>query len=180
MMKNRFVPLAAMVALAGCAGSTPAPSPAPSTAASPTRQQVGQRPTGASAGQDTAGRAIAGAGGTGAPAPRPYNRVITPDAKTRRGMFVTHQVGDKLYFEIPARELGKDQLLVGRSDRAAAVRLQRRAADRQTPHALRLLRRVLLDHVVEGGVQVVEGCVLPRGLGRCGRARLGQYRVHVV
>src|SRR5690242_17860268 len=102
MMKNRFVPLAAAVALAGCAGSTPAPSPAPSTASAANRQQpAGQRPPYAVTlpGQDTSGRAIAG--GTGAPAPRPYNRVITPDAKTRRGMFLTHQVGDKLYFEIP-------------------------------------------------------------------------------
>jgi hypothetical protein len=118
MMKNRFVPLAAAVALAGCAGSTPAPSPAPST--SPTRQQTpGQRPAGvaAASGQDTSARA----GGTGAAAPRPYNRVITSEAKTRRGMFLTHQVGDKLYFEIPANELDKDMLLVGRYARAAAA-----------------------------------------------------------
>jgi hypothetical protein len=119
MMKNRLVPLVAAVALAGCAGKTPAPSTTPST--TPARQQTpGQRPAGvAAAGQDTTGRA--GAGGPGAAAPRPYNRVITSEAKTRRGMFLTHQVGDKLYFEIPPNELDKDMLLVGRYNRAAAA-----------------------------------------------------------
>jgi hypothetical protein len=53
--------------------------------------------------------------------PRPYHEVITPDAKTSRGLFITHQVGEKLYFEIPAHELGKDMLVVGRYDRAAAA-----------------------------------------------------------
>ncbi|HEY6219049.1 MAG TPA: zinc-dependent metalloprotease, partial [Gemmatimonadaceae bacterium] len=63
-----------------------------------------------------AGRGGAGQGGGGAApaAPQPYNRVITRDAKTRRGLFTTHQVGDRLYFEIPASELGKDMLVVGR------------------------------------------------------------------
>jgi hypothetical protein len=118
MMKNRLVPIVAAAALAGCAGSTPAPSPAPSTAATPNRQQApGQRPGGAAAGQDTAGRA----GGAGPANPRPYNRVITSEARTRRGMFITHQVGDKLYFEIPAKELDKDMLIVGRYARAAAA-----------------------------------------------------------
>jgi hypothetical protein len=117
MMKNRLIPIAAAVALAGCAGKTPAPS----TAATPNRQQApAQRPNGvAAAGQDTTGRG--GAGGPGAAAPRPYNRVITSEAKTRRGMFLTHQVGDKLYFEIPQKELDKDMLLVGRYNRAAAA-----------------------------------------------------------
>ena len=35
-------------------------------------------------------------------------------------MFAVHRVNDKLYFEIPAKELGKDMLLVGRFSRAAA------------------------------------------------------------
>src|SRR5690348_13998894 len=118
MMKNRLVPIAAVVALAGCAGKTPAPS----TAATPNRQQApAQRPNGvAAAGQDTTG-GRGGPGGAGPAAPRPYNRVITAEAKTRRGMFLTHQVGDKLYFEIPSKELNKDMLLVGRYDRAAAA-----------------------------------------------------------
>jgi hypothetical protein len=46
--------------------------------------------------------------------------VITAEAKTRRGLFAVHRVGDRLYFEIPAKELNKDQLIVGRYARAAA------------------------------------------------------------
>jgi len=36
-------------------------------------------------------------------------------------MFIVHRVNDKLYFEIPRKELGKDMLLVGRFSRAAAA-----------------------------------------------------------
>jgi len=70
---------------------------------------------------DSSGR---GPGGGGAPAaaraPRPYNRVITPDAKTKKGMFTVHMIADRLYFEIPPKEFGKEQLVIGRYARAAA------------------------------------------------------------
>jgi hypothetical protein len=118
MMKIRLVPIAAVVAVAGCAGSTPAPSPAPRPAAA---QQANGARTGAQVAanaQDTTG----GRAGQAGPAnPRPYGRVITSEARTRRGMFLTHQVGDKLYFEIPTKELGKDMLIVGRYAAAAAA-----------------------------------------------------------
>ena len=66
-------------------------------------------------------RGPGGPGGAAAPrAPRPYERVITAEAKTKRGLFGVHRVGDRLYFEIPRRELGRDQLLIGRYARAAA------------------------------------------------------------
>lgn len=48
--------------------------------------------------------------------PRPYNEVITADAKTMNGVFITHEVKNKVtgatnyYFEIPASELNKDFL----------------------------------------------------------------------
>jgi hypothetical protein len=65
-----------------------------------------------------------GRGGQGgqqaAAAPRPYDRVITSAAKTKRGLFNVHVVGERLYFEIPRKELKKDQLLIGRYARAAA------------------------------------------------------------
>ena len=109
----------AIGALAGC-------SSAPQTAPAPVQEPVRQAPSGQQEPGDTA-RAGGGGGGAGggggglAPArPRAYNRVITSDARTRRGMFVVHRVGDRLYFEIPRRELGKDQLAVGRYVRAAA------------------------------------------------------------
>jgi len=44
--------------------------------------------------------------------PQPYDSIITADAETRRGMFITHMIGDKLFFEIPTSILGRDQLLV--------------------------------------------------------------------
>ena len=123
-MKIRFLPIATFAAISGCTGSTPAPEPAPT----PAPNQTAVRPAngtpqglpGATP-QDTAGRALGGAGGPPAAAPRPYNRVITSEAKTRRGLFSTHRVGDRLYFEIPAKELNKDQLIVGRYARAAAA-----------------------------------------------------------
>ena len=53
--------------------------------------------------------------------PRPYDRVITAQAQTKRGLFAVHRVGDRLYFEIPAKELNKDMLVLGRYARAAAA-----------------------------------------------------------
>jgi hypothetical protein len=41
-----------------------------------------------------------------------YDQVITKEAKSTKGLFTTHQVGDKYYFEIPKKQLGKDMLLV--------------------------------------------------------------------
>lgn len=46
--------------------------------------------------------------------PRPYAQVVTDKARTRRGLFVTHQVDDKLYFEIPAAQLGREMLFIAR------------------------------------------------------------------
>lgn len=43
-----------------------------------------------------------------------YSEVITSEARTDEGLFTTHFVGDKLYFEIPMDLLGKDMLLVSR------------------------------------------------------------------
>jgi len=43
-----------------------------------------------------------------------YDRVVTSEARTSRGLFVTHQIGEKLLFEIPRRELDTDMLLVTR------------------------------------------------------------------
>ncbi|WP_037319498.1 zinc-dependent metalloprotease [Salegentibacter sp. Hel_I_6] len=43
-----------------------------------------------------------------------YNQIITSDAETDEGLFTTHFVDDKLYFEIPIDLLEKDMLLVSR------------------------------------------------------------------
>ena len=44
--------------------------------------------------------------------PQPYDKVITKDAKSKKGVFAVHQVKDKYYYEIPKGELGKEFLLV--------------------------------------------------------------------
>ena len=55
-------------------------------------------------------------GGRGAAAaaqePQPYDRVITPDAKTQHGIFDVHQIKDAYFYEIPPSELNKDFLWV--------------------------------------------------------------------
>jgi len=43
-----------------------------------------------------------------------YNEVITSEAESDEGLFTTHFVDDKLYFEIPVEMLDKDMLLVSR------------------------------------------------------------------
>lgn len=45
---------------------------------------------------------------------QPYEKVIPASAKSDAGLFTTHFVGDKLYFEIPMDLLDKDMLLVSR------------------------------------------------------------------
>src|ERR1700682_4568554 len=42
--------------------------------------------------------------------PQPYDKVITKDAKSKRGIFTVHQVKDKYYYEIPKSELSKQFL----------------------------------------------------------------------
>ena len=52
-------------------------------------------------------------GGLGAPpAIRPYDRVITKEAKSDEGLFSVHRIGDRLYYEIPTAQLGKEFLWV--------------------------------------------------------------------
>ena len=109
-MRKSLGLLGVSLAFTAACSSTPEPKTVPSP-----QRAVGQN-------GDTATRAAGDTGraGGGATQPRPYNRVITRDARTRRGMFAVHRVNEKLYFEIPRKELNKDMLLVGRFTRAAA------------------------------------------------------------
>ncbi|HUC82390.1 MAG TPA: zinc-dependent metalloprotease [Flavisolibacter sp.] len=52
--------------------------------------------------------------------PKPYNEVITAKAKTDKGLFTTHKVDDKFYFEIPDELLGREILVVNRISKAPA------------------------------------------------------------
>ena len=79
--------------LSGCASRAPAQEPSPRTSANAS-----------GAARDSAG----------ARAPRPYARVITSDARSSSGVFKTHIVDDKLFFEIPRTALGRDMLVLRR------------------------------------------------------------------
>ncbi|OCX52911.1 hypothetical protein BEL04_00870 [Mucilaginibacter sp. PPCGB 2223] len=79
---------------------------------------------GGGAGADSTGRR-AGLGGFGGQAavravPRPYKTVITDKAISRNGLFKTHKVDDKYYFEIPDSILGREILVVSRIAKAGA------------------------------------------------------------
>ncbi|WP_295647963.1 zinc-dependent metalloprotease [uncultured Mucilaginibacter sp.] len=80
---------------------------------------------GAAAGDTTRRGGFAGAA-TPRAAPRPYNTVITAKAITHDGLFKTHKVDDKYYFEIPDSLLGREILVVARISKAGA---EVRAAD---------------------------------------------------
>ena len=46
------------------------------------------------------------------PVIRPYEKVITKEARTKKGVFAVHQIKDKLYYEIPKSEFDKQFLWV--------------------------------------------------------------------
>ena len=104
---------------AGSGNATAPTAPGAPTPGAPTAPGAPGAPT--PGGQPPAGGlpnlgALAGAmgglggalGGGGDPTPRPYAQVITPKAKSKTGVFGVHQIGSRLFFEIPAKELGKD------------------------------------------------------------------------
>ncbi|MFL5468044.1 MAG: DUF5118 domain-containing protein, partial [Gemmatimonadaceae bacterium] len=93
-MTNKSLTLSAVFLLAACARA-----PQPST--SPTPQRTNQV---AAADSPRVGSDSARGAGSGPAQPRPYTRVITRDARTRRGMSAVHRVNDKLFFEIPRTE----------------------------------------------------------------------------
>lgn len=46
------------------------------------------------------------------PEPRPYDRVITKEAKSDEGIFTVHRIGERFYYEIPKAQLDKEFLWV--------------------------------------------------------------------
>jgi hypothetical protein len=44
--------------------------------------------------------------------PKPYDKVITKDAKSDDGVFTVHTIKEKIYYEIPKKELGREFLWV--------------------------------------------------------------------
>jgi len=65
------------------------------------------------------GQGRGGGAGNQNQGPRPYEEVITAEAKTDTGVFKVHRVGETVYYEIPKSELGKDFLWVNQIKRTA-------------------------------------------------------------
>jgi hypothetical protein len=86
----------AALAVAGCAQQRPRTTPTPQ----------GERTDSASAARR--------AGGTQA-GPKPYKDVITDKAVSRSGMFTTHRIDEKLFFEIPRSEFDREMRMIARA-----------------------------------------------------------------
>jgi hypothetical protein len=110
-----------LLVVASCSHATrPATNTArpavPTNAATPTDTT---RPPGGA--QAPAGALPQGPAGPAAdPVPRPYNRVVTPVAKTRDGLLKTYRIGSRLLFELPSGVMNRDILVVPRVAKAAA------------------------------------------------------------
>jgi len=85
-----------------------------SIAASVGAATMAQEPTPPPAPQDAQAQAPGppGRGGAPSPDPRPYEQVITKEAKSDPGVFTVHRIRDRVYYEIPKSELGKEFLWV--------------------------------------------------------------------
>jgi hypothetical protein len=127
---STLVPLAVLAvgSLTGCARNNAAAT-TPSPAA---------RTTAAAQGTDSA---TGGRNGGSAAGAKPYARVITSDATTRRGVFDVHRVGDKLYFEVPRDEFGKEFLIARRTQAGTGGSNQNRVVVFE-PEGKRLLLRL--------------------------------------
>ncbi|HKC40038.1 MAG TPA: DUF5117 domain-containing protein, partial [Gemmatimonadales bacterium] len=82
-----------------------------------------QQPAPAPGRQDTSRAAGGGArpgGQAPAEGPKPYAQVITAQATTDSGVFIVHRIGEKLFYEIPRRMLGREFRLV--VDRRGTIR----------------------------------------------------------
>jgi hypothetical protein len=119
---RRIALVVSVAALASCTqppapSTTPQPARANAPQAGPNTAGAPAAPSGAARPDSTrpatpAGLPGIGGGATAEPNPRPYATVIRGDVKTKAGLFKTHRIGSRLYYEIPKGELGKDMLLV--------------------------------------------------------------------
>lgn len=82
---------------------------------------VGQTPTPPPSPAGQAGRPAGAPALPGAEAePKPYEKVITAEAKSQDGLLKLHQVKSKLYLEIPKAQLGKELLMVATATQVPA------------------------------------------------------------
>lgn len=81
--------------------------------------------------------------------PKPYERVITKDAKSDEGVFTIHTIKDKVYYEIPKSELGKEFLWVSQIAKTTlGVGYGGQAAGNRVVRWERKGNRILLRNVV--------------------------------
>ena len=81
--------------------------------------------------------------------PKPYERVITKDAKTDEGIFKVHTIKEKVYYEIPKAELGKEFLWVSQIAKTTlGVGYGGQAAGNRVVKWERKGNRILLRNVV--------------------------------
>jgi hypothetical protein len=115
-----LAPAAAAILFGVSCSQQPKPNPSPEPAPSQTAQRGPARSDSTPSDNPAGPGRQGGQGGGGAaangqlpdPNPRPYGRIVTAEAKTRNGLFKVHRINSRLLFEIPRKELGKDQLLV--------------------------------------------------------------------
>jgi hypothetical protein len=83
-----------------------------------------------------------------APEPRPYERVITKEAKSDTGVFTVHRIGDRVFYEIPTAMLDKEFLWVSQIARTTlGVGWGGQAAGNRVVRWERRGNRVLLRNV---------------------------------
>lgn len=97
------------------------------------------------------GRRFGGGGGPGGPAgpqagPRPYADVVTKEAVTQEGLFKVHRIEDRILFEIPPKEMGRDILWkattsAGTSDSVFAGTLEGQSVIRFARHGNRIFMK---------------------------------------
>lgn len=98
LRRGGFLLLVLMIWTGGvrpAAGQDPPPQP---PAGGPTSGQGGERPSGPPASRE--------------PQIKPYDRVITKEAKSDPGIFTVHRLRERVYYEIPKAELGREFLWV--------------------------------------------------------------------
>jgi hypothetical protein len=96
-----------LLSVPGCS-MTPPPPLVPAAEAAPAPAPRPAVRGGGAAGDTASARTTPGQ-------PRPYARVITADAVTEEGLFRTHRIAEKVFFEIPPTELDRDQMILIRT-----------------------------------------------------------------
>src|SRR3954470_15034763 len=138
-VRSRFLPFSVFV-LAVCISIVllaPRSGAASSTQDPPAQPSAGQ-------GQDQPQRP----GREQQPEIRPYDRVITKEAKSDPGIFTVHALKDKIYYEIPKSELNKEFLWVSQIARTTlGVGYGGQAAGNRVVRWERKGNRILLRNV---------------------------------